>query len=106
MAAEYFRQVAAIGESLGVKTDSALYLNSILRFPDVIDNTRQDIITADNWDQVDAAVDKAIDNVCDYRSREGVALYKDVTSRDNKPSPPRNDSDPASTSNPRSPFRS
>ena len=81
MAAEYFRQVAAIGESLGVKTDSALYLNSILRFPDVIDNTRQDIITADNWDQVDAAVDKAIDNVCDYRSREGVALYKDVTSR-------------------------
>ena len=81
MAAAYFRQVAAIGESLGVKTDSALYLNSILRFPDVIDNTRQDIITADNWDQVDAAVDRAIDNVCDYRSREGVALYKDVTSR-------------------------
>lgn len=81
MAAEYFRQISAIGENLGIKSDSALYMNSILRFPDVMDSTRQDIITPDNWSLVEEAVDRAIENVCDYRSREGVALYKDVTGR-------------------------
>lgn len=81
MAESYFRQIAELGDRLGLKTDSALYLNSILRFPDVIDNTRQDIITEDNWASVEAAIDEAISNTCDYRSREGVALYKDVTGR-------------------------
>lgn len=81
MAESYFRQIAELGDRLGLKTDSALYLNSILRFPDVIDNTRQDVITAENWAAVEAAIDEAISNTCDYRSREGVALYKDVTGR-------------------------
>lgn len=81
MAESYFRQIAELGDRLGLKADSALYLNSILRFPDVIDNTRQDVITAENWAAVEAAIDEAISNTCDYRSREGVALYKDVTGR-------------------------
>lgn len=81
MAESYFRQIVELGDRLGLKTDSALYLNSIIRFPDVIDNTRQDVITAENWAEVEAAIDEAISNTCDYRSREGVALYKDVTGR-------------------------
>lgn len=81
LAESYFRQISELGDRLGLKADSALYLNSIIRFPDVIDNTRQDVITAENWAAVDAAIDEAISNTCDYRSREGVALYKDVTGR-------------------------
>ena len=81
MAESYFRQISELGDRLGLKADSALYLNSIIRFPDVIDNTRQDVITAENWAAVEAAIDEAISNTCDYRSREGVALYKDVTGR-------------------------
>lgn len=81
MAESYFRQIVELGDRLGLKADSALYLNSIIRFPDVIDNTRQDVITAENWAAVEAAIDEAISNTCDYRSREGVALYKDVTGR-------------------------
>lgn len=81
LAESYFRQITDLGDRLGLKTDSALYLNSIIRFPDVIDNTRQDVITAENWAAVEAAIDEAISNTCDYRSREGVALYKDVTGR-------------------------
>lgn len=80
-AESYFRQISELGDRLGLKADSALYLNSIIRFPDVIDNTRQDVITAENWAAVEAAIDEAISNTCDYRSREGVALYKDVTGR-------------------------
>lgn len=81
LAESYFRQIFELGDRLGLKADSALYLNSIIRFPDVIDNTRQDVITAENWAAVEAAIDEAISNTCDYRSREGVALYKDVTGR-------------------------
>lgn len=81
LAESYFRQISELGDRLGLKADSALYLNSIIRFPDVIDNTRQDVITAENWAAVEAAIDEAISNACDYRSREGVALYKDVTGR-------------------------
>lgn len=81
LAESYFRQISELGDRLGLKADSALYLNSIIRFPDVIDNTRQDVITAENWAAVEAAIDEAISNTCDYRSREGIALYKDVTGR-------------------------
>ena len=81
LAEEYFRQITAIGDKLGIQTDSALYLNSILRFPDVMENNRQDIVTEENWATVEAAIDQAIERTCDYRSREGVALYKDVTGR-------------------------
>lgn len=81
LAESYFRQISELGDRLGLKADSALYLNSIIRFPDVIDNTRQDVITAENWAAVEAAIDEAISNTCDYRSREGVALYKDITGR-------------------------
>ena len=81
LAESYFRQISELGDRLGLKADYALYLNSIIRFPDVIDNTRQDVITAENWAAVEAAIDEAISNTCDYRSREGVALYKDVTGR-------------------------
>lgn len=81
LATEYFRQIRELGESLGVKTDTALYLNSILRYPEVIDNSRQEIITEENWPEVEKAIDLAIERTDDYRAREGAALYKDVTGR-------------------------
>ncbi len=81
MAEEYYRQITSISDKLGIQANTALYLNSILRFPDVIDNSRQDIINDGNWPLVENAIDKAIENTNDYRTREGAALYKDVTSR-------------------------
>ena len=83
LAEEYFRQITTLGDKLGIPVDTALYMNSILRFPDVIDNTRQDIITEENWPEVEAAIEKAIENTSLFRAREGVALYKDVTGRVN-----------------------
>ena len=83
LAEEYFRQITTLGDKLGIPVDTALYMNSILRFPDVIDNTRQDIITEENWPEVEAAIEKAIENTNEVRAREGVALYKDGTGRVN-----------------------
>ncbi|MGM9765939.1 MAG: YicC/YloC family endoribonuclease [Candidatus Cryptobacteroides sp.] len=81
LAGEYFRQIAEISANLGLKNDSALYLASILRFPDIIDNSRQDVINDGNWPEVENAIDRAIELTCEYRGKEGAALYKDVTSR-------------------------
>lgn len=81
LAEEYFRQISELGNRLGITADSALYMSSILRFPDIIDNTRQDVINESNWEAVEKAVDRAIELTCEYRDREGAALYRDVTGR-------------------------
>ncbi|MGM9738817.1 MAG: YicC/YloC family endoribonuclease [Candidatus Cryptobacteroides sp.] len=81
LAGEYFSQISELSANLGLKCDSALYLASILRFPDIIDNSRQDVINEENWPEVENAIDRAIELTCEYRGKEGAALYKDVTSR-------------------------
>jgi len=81
---EYYNQISAIKERLdGSKESSAdsSLLAAILRFPDVMDNSKQDVINDDNWKDVHKGISDALAAVNDYRSKEGEALYKDVTSR-------------------------
>lgn len=56
-------------------------LSTILRFPDVTDTGKTEIINEENWPMVDAAFDTALARLNEYRLKEGAALYKDVTSR-------------------------
>lgn len=87
---EYFTQMKEIRNNLTsyraanfgdqARMDNEM-LTSIMRFPDVMDNSRQDVVTEDNWPVVEGAIKKALQAVNDYRSKEGEALYKDVTSR-------------------------
>jgi uncharacterized protein (TIGR00255 family) len=56
-------------------------LSAVLRFPDVISNKKEDVINEENWPLVEAAFDKALNAVDEYRDREGLALYNDVTGR-------------------------
>ena len=87
---EYFNQMKEIRNNLTsyraanfgdqARMDNEL-LTSIMRFPDVMDNSRQDVVTKENWPVVEEAIRKALQAVNDYRSKEGEALYKDVTSR-------------------------
>ncbi len=83
---EYYDQIQAVRSSLpgfSMEDESIKdeILTAILRFPDVMDNSRQDIITEENWPVVEKAIDDALAAVNDYRAKEGEALYKDVTSR-------------------------
>jgi len=80
LALEYFKQMAEIGDKVGLKPDFSC-MDTILRFPDVMDNCRQDIVTEDNWPEVEKAVSCAIDRCDEYRSREGEALLRDVSGR-------------------------
>ncbi|MCR5759199.1 MAG: YicC family protein [Bacteroidales bacterium] len=59
----------------------AVLLSTILRFPDVTDTGKAEIINEENWPLVDAAFDTALARLNEYRLKEGAALYKDVTSR-------------------------
>ena len=85
LAKEYYSQIAELGRSIGavdLNRDNPNYLlSTLLRMPDVIDSSRRDIITEDNWQTVDKAIDEALDRIDRYRSDEGVSLYKDVTGR-------------------------
>ena len=87
---EYFTQMKEIRNNLTsyraanfgdqARMDNEM-LTSIMRFPDVMDNSRQDVVTEDNWPVVENAIKEALRSVNDYRSKEGEALYADVTSR-------------------------
>lgn len=67
--------------STGSPQDTALLLSAALRIPDVVDSRKQDVVTEENWPLVQQAIDAALDAVQAFRSREGAALYQDVTGR-------------------------
>lgn len=79
---DIYRQCANDGVLIGgTSVSDSLVLASILRFPDVLDIKKADIITEENWPLVDAAFDAALAAVETFRSQEGAVLYKDVTGR-------------------------
>lgn len=71
----------ALGSTSGNDRINNELFAAVLRFPDVLDAKKADIINDENWPLVDAGFDEAIKTLQEYRSREGEALYKDVTSR-------------------------
>ncbi|MBQ4286255.1 MAG: YicC family protein [Bacteroidales bacterium] len=76
---EYLSQLSPFVEELGV--DESQILASILRFPDIIDTRKQEVITEETWPAVEEAITKAIGALKEFRAKEGKALYKDVTGR-------------------------
>lgn len=79
---EYYEQIENIRSLIpGLSASKEDILSTILRMPDIMDNSRKEIINEENWPQVEKAIDEALEAVNDYRAKEGQALYKDVTSR-------------------------
>ena len=76
---EYLSQLSPLVEELGV--DESQILASILRFPDIIDTRKQEVITEETWPAVEEAITRAIEALKEFRAKEGKALYKDVTGR-------------------------
>lgn len=72
---EYCSQIGSVME-----VDSTL-LAAILRFPDITESRRQDVVTEENWPVVEKAFEECLAAVHAYRAHEGEALYRDVTSR-------------------------
>ena len=76
---EYLSQLSPLVEELGV--DESQILASILRFPDIIDTRKQEVINEETWPAVEEAITNAIGALKEFRAKEGKALYKDVTGR-------------------------
>ena len=82
LAKEYYEQIRRTSEILGISCgDGQEILSAILKLPDVLNTSRQEVITEDNWPEVEAAFDRCLDEVNKYREEEGRILYKDVVSR-------------------------
>jgi len=81
MVEDYFRQIHAIGCKVGIAMPKEEYLQAILRFPDVFEGGKQETIPEEEWPAVQAALQEALKALDAFRSREGAALYADVTSR-------------------------
>ena len=85
LALEYFRQLTELGAELGVVNlqlhEPNYLMATLLRMPDVIESSRQEIITEDNWPQVENALEEALANIDQYRTDEGTSLRRDVSSR-------------------------
>ena len=85
MALAYYRQIEKLGNEIGAVNlhlhEPNYLISTLLRMPDVIDQSRRDVITEENWPIVDKAIDEAIGMLLEYRSKEGEVLYRDVTSR-------------------------
>ena len=85
LAKEYFAQIQSLGSEIGAVNlqlhEPNYLIATLLRMPDVIDQKKQDVITEENWPQVEKAVGEALTAIDAYRVHEGEALYRDVTSR-------------------------
>ena len=85
LAMEYYNQIRELGEQIGAinleLNDPNILLSNILRMPDVLDTRKQDVITDENWPEVEKAFDDCLEQVNEYRAKEGEVLYRDVTGR-------------------------
>ena len=85
LAMEYYKQIRELGEQIGAinleLNDPNILLSNILRMPDVLDTHKQDVITDENWPLVEKAFDACLEQVNEYRAKEGEVLYRDVTGR-------------------------
>jgi len=85
LALEYFSQIKELASRIGTPDpqfdNPNELLSTLLRMPDVIDNSRKDVITEDNWPTVEYAFDAALEHINQFREREGAILLADVTSK-------------------------
>ncbi len=63
------------------KLDLSQILTAVLRFPDVLDNKKHEIINEENWPIVLDCIKTAIAHHKEFRAKEGEVLRADVCSR-------------------------
>lgn len=75
----YFNQLMAISDDLGVDSKSEL-LKIVMRLPDTLRTEREELDEAE-WEQVQASIEKAVDELIRFRTQEGKALEVDIRLR-------------------------
>jgi TIGR00255 family protein len=71
----YYRQMKAISEKTGIPVPEDPFY-TLLRMPDVLTKTEQEVLSDEEWAIARQAVNEAIAKLVDFRCQEGAALEK------------------------------
>ena len=77
---EYYKQIAAIQNSLDYECDATGLFSTNLKMPDVMETPKQEI-TDEIWTNMYSSIKNAVAALNDFREKEGAILYNDVTGR-------------------------
>lgn len=77
---EYYKQIAAIQNTLDYECDATGLFSTIIKLPDVMETPKQEI-TDEVWENMSKAIEQAVASLNDFREKEGAILYNDVTGR-------------------------
>jgi uncharacterized protein (TIGR00255 family) len=70
----YYDQINRIAHEQDISLE--MTWNTLLRMPDVMTATENEVLSDEEWAVVDRAVENAINALCDFRKQEGAALEK------------------------------
>jgi uncharacterized protein (TIGR00255 family) len=70
---EYLKQLKSISEEYGIAEPDS-WMPLLMRMPDVMMRVEVEELSEDEWNEVSAAIDGAIDALVDFRKQEGLAL--------------------------------
>lgn len=70
---EYLKQLKSISEEYGIAEPDS-WMPLLMRMPDVMMRVEVEELSEDEWNEVSAAIDSAIDALVDFRKQEGLAL--------------------------------
>ena len=83
---DYFSQITEIRSQLPGFTnpgdgENNEILASVLRFPDILEAKKNDMVGEEEWPVLEKAIEDAVEMLDGFRTTEGAVLYKDVTGR-------------------------
>ena len=71
----YYQQLKTIAQKTGIPEPKD-WMYTLTRMPDVLTRTDVEVLSADEWQAASKAVEKAIDELVDFRKQEGAALER------------------------------
>ena len=77
---KYFNQMMEVSEHLGFEPDNNELLQTIMRFPDVL-QVKAEELEENEWTILREGIKKALDEIDRFRIQEGKALIKDIVHR-------------------------
>ncbi len=69
----YYQQLKSIARQTGIPEPED-WMSTLMRMPDVLTRTEQEVLTDEEWNAARQAVSQAIEALVDFRSQEGAAL--------------------------------
>lgn len=76
----YYRQMKDIAERTGIPMSVDPFY-TLLRMPDVLTRTEQEVLSDEEWDIARGAVSEALDALVSFRQQEGAALEQKFTEK-------------------------